>query len=71
MYEGTVYVGGSIRSLGNDAVVSTPGGSELEELRHLLAHWNVPVPPSFTKVVAGRKLWNFDRKELHVWKAAL
>jgi hypothetical protein len=25
----------------------------------------------FRKVVSGRKLWNFDRRELEVWKAAL
>jgi hypothetical protein len=37
----------------------------------LLESYRVPGPTSFKKVVAGRKLWNFDRKELDVWKAAL
>jgi hypothetical protein len=25
----------------------------------------------FRKLVAGRKLWNFQRSGLHIWKAAL
>jgi hypothetical protein len=25
----------------------------------------------FRKVVSGRKLWNFDKKDLDIWKAAL
>ena len=27
-------------------------------------------PDAFRKVVSGRKLWNYDRKELDAWKAA-
>jgi len=26
---------------------------------------------SWTKLLAGRKLWNFSKKEFEVWKAAL
>jgi glutamate synthase domain-containing protein 3 len=71
MYEGTVYVGGSIASLGNDAVIGEPTAEERDVLADLLAAYHMPAPESFRKVVAGRKLWNFDRKELDVWKAAL
>jgi hypothetical protein len=41
------------------------------QLHDLLTTYGVPAPPAFKKVVSGRKLWNFDRKELDVWKAAL
>ena len=71
MYEGVVYVGGTIASLGNDAVIEEPTADEAAALRQLLESYRVPGPASFKKVVAGRKLWNFDRKELDVWKAAL
>jgi hypothetical protein len=37
----------------------------------LLNAYGIPQPASSQKVVSGRKLWNFDRKELAVWKAAL
>jgi hypothetical protein len=30
----------------------------------------VPGPDAFRKVVSGRKLWNYDKKEWDVWKAA-
>jgi hypothetical protein len=71
MYEGVVFVGGRIEALGNDAVVQEPTAGDLAGLRDLLATYNVPGPATFHKVVSGRKLWNFDRKELEIWKAAL
>jgi glutamate synthase domain-containing protein 3 len=71
MYEGIVFVGGTIEALGNDAVVEEPTATDAGALRELLAAYEVPHPRAFKKVVAGRKLWNFDRKELAVWKAAL
>jgi hypothetical protein len=40
-------------------------------LRELLGQYHVPAPAAFRKVVSGRKLWNFDSKQLDVWKAAL
>jgi glutamate synthase domain-containing protein 3 len=71
MYEGTVYVGGQITALGNDAVIQEPTGEERAELAEMLRTYAVPAPAGFKKVVSGRKLWNFNRKELEVWKAAL
>lgn len=71
MYEGSVFVGGKIEALGNDAVIEEPTAEDAAWLKETLALYEVPLPPSFRKVVAGRKLWNFDRKELAVWKAAL
>jgi glutamate synthase domain-containing protein 3 len=71
MYEGTVFVGGDITELGNDAVVSDATPEEHAELRETLARHGVKGPDAFRKVVSGRKLWNYDKKELDAWKAAL
>ena len=27
-------------------------------------------PAAFRKVVSGRKLWNYDKKDMETWKAA-
>jgi glutamate synthase domain-containing protein 3 len=71
MYAGTVYLGGQVGELGADAVNDdfTPLDRDLV-LGHL-ERWQVPAPAHFRKLVAGRKLWNFQRSDLHVWKAAL
>jgi glutamate synthase domain-containing protein 3 len=71
MYEGEVFVGGEIASLGNDAVTLEPTPEENGWLKDLLETWRLPALARFRKVVAGRKLWNFDRKEIALWKAAL
>jgi glutamate synthase domain-containing protein 3 len=70
MYEGVVYVGGEIRDLGNDAVVSPASPDESAWIHETLGRHAVPGPAVFRKVVAGRKLWNYDRKERELWKAA-
>ena len=71
MYEGVVFVGGKIAELGNDAVIQEPTAEERAELSELIATYQLSAPAAFQKVVSGRKLWNFDRKELDVWRAAL
>jgi glutamate synthase domain-containing protein 3 len=71
MYEGVVFVGGTIASLGNDAVVEQPTADEKAALLDLLTSYNVPAPAAFRKIVSGRKLWNFDKKDLETWKIAL
>jgi glutamate synthase domain-containing protein 3 len=71
MYEGVVFVGGQIASLGNDAVIEEPTAEDRAWLNEMLVTYRVPGPTAFRKVVSGRKLWNFDRKELEVWRAAL
>jgi glutamate synthase domain-containing protein 3 len=71
MYEGVVFVGGRITALGNDAVIEEPSAEDRAWLGDLLETYRVPGPASFKKIVAGRKLWNFDRKELAIWKVAL
>jgi glutamate synthase domain-containing protein 3 len=71
MYEGVVFVGGHIESLGNDAVIEKPSAVDRKNLQKLLQTYSISGPEGFRKVVSGRKLWNFDRKEINVWKAAL
>jgi glutamate synthase domain-containing protein 3 len=71
MYEGVAFVGGRVASLGNDAVVEEPTPEDRAALADFLTAHGVPAPQAFKKVVSGRKLWNFDRKELDIWKVAL
>ena len=66
MYDGMIYVGGKITALGVDAV---PG--ELTELdrqwltRKLTMYDLLPASgvDHFTKIVAGKQLWNYDNLE--------
>lgn len=71
MYEGVVYVGGEIEELGNDAVIEKPGDQDLQFLEDTLRRWDVPANGSFKKVVAGRRLWNFDKEDMQAWKEIL
>ncbi|MGB1388142.1 MAG: GXGXG motif-containing protein [Paracoccaceae bacterium] len=66
MYDGTIFVGGEIKSLGVDAVEA-----ELTELdqawltRKLTQFGLMPEQgvAHFTKIVAGKQLWNYDNLE--------
>ena len=78
MYATTCYVGGTIGALGTDAVIEPLSAEEADMLDRLLAE---QLPPAlrakrpagrdFTKVVAGRKLWNFDKHNWKTWQDAL
>jgi glutamate synthase domain-containing protein 3 len=77
MYETTCYVGGSIAGLGTDTEESRASQEEAAFLDATLARYLTPgerrlKPPGsrFRKVVSGRKLWNFDKRE-KVWQEAL
>jgi glutamate synthase domain-containing protein 3 len=71
MYQGTVFVGGEVASLGNDAVVEPATDEEEEELGAAFADFGLMPPARFRRIVAGRKLWNFEKHELETWRAAL
>lgn len=71
MYEGVVFVGGEIESLGNDAIVEAPTADDLAMLAAAFATYGVTPPARLKKVVAGRKLWNFEHAELETWRHAL
>jgi glutamate synthase domain-containing protein 3 len=74
MYETVGFVGGSIAGLGTDAVIENPSREDAEWLDATLAQYLPEVRvlgAQFKKVVAGRKLWNFDKREWKVWQEAL
>jgi glutamate synthase domain-containing protein 3 len=74
MYETVCYVGGRIEGLGTDAVIERPSAEEAAWLDSTLAQYLPEARPrgeDFQKVVAGRKLWNFDKREWKVWQEAL
>ena len=78
MYATVCYVGGRIANLGTDAVVVSMDSSEAEQLEKTLSahlpaslHSAKSSAADFKKVVAGRKLWNFDKREWRTWQEAL
>ncbi len=73
LYETACFVGGRIQGLGTDAVVEAPTPEDIAWLDSTLAEYfpGAPRGKQFQKVVAGRKLWNFDKREWKVWQEAL
>jgi formylmethanofuran dehydrogenase subunit C len=71
MYEGTVFVGGEIAALGNDAVIEEPTADDAAMIAAACATYAVTPPARFRKIIAGRKLWNFEHSELEAWRHAL
>jgi glutamate synthase domain-containing protein 3 len=74
MYETVCFVGGSIAGLGTDAVVNEPAAKDAAFLDTTLGRYLPGMQKrgkDFKKVVAGRKLWNFDKREWKVWQEAL
>ncbi len=71
MYAGVVFVGGKIADLGNDAIIERPSPADEAFLAEQFQRYNIQPPASFKKIVSGRKLWNFDKSDLDVWKVAL
>jgi glutamate synthase domain-containing protein 3 len=72
MYAGVVFLGGQHGELGADAVEEDATPVEVETIGQALERWRIPAPAGgFRKFVAGRKLWNFQRADLHLWRNAL
>jgi hypothetical protein len=72
MYAGTVFLGGSHDELGADAVFEDVASADRELIGTALERFEVRSPSAgFRKIVAGRKLWNFQRSERDLWKSAL
>lgn len=78
MYETVCFVGGRIAELGTDAVTEQPSEQDAEFIDAMLAQHlaleirkQKPSGRDFKKVIAGRKLWNFDKREWKVWQEAL
>jgi glutamate synthase domain-containing protein 3 len=66
MYDGTIYIGGEIKSFGVDAVEAELTQLDKDWLNRKLKQYGL-VPSKgvdhFTKVVAGKQLWNYDNLE--------
>ena len=66
MYDGTIYIGGDIKSLGVDAVEAELTDVDKAWLTRKLKQYAL-LPDKgvdhFTKVVAGKQLWNYDNLE--------
>ena len=66
MYDGTIYIGGKIQSLGVDAVPAELTDLDKNWLHRKLSLYGM-VPEQgidhFTKIVAGKQLWNYDNLE--------
>ena len=66
MYDGVIYIGGEIRSLGVDAVTAELTDLEKSWLTRKLTQYEL-LPDQgvdhFTKVVSGKQLWNYDNLE--------
>jgi glutamate synthase domain-containing protein 3 len=66
MYDGTIYVGGEIRSLGVDAVKRELTDLDRAWLTRKLTQYGLMPKQGvdhFTKIVAGKQLWNYDNLE--------
>ncbi len=70
MYAGTVYVAGkTAASLGADAVVEEFTAGDRDLVYSHLERRKISAPAAgFRKLVAGQKLWNFQKADLHLWE---
>jgi len=66
MYDGTIYVGGKIASLGVDAVEAEMTDLDVAWIERKLKTYEIDAPKNIkkmTKIVAGKQLWNYDTLE--------
>ena len=77
MYACVCFVGGRAEQLGNDTVVERPTAEDVDMLENTLSrylpdqHQSRGPVREFKKIIAGRKLWNFDHREWDTWREAL
>ena len=74
MYDGTIFVGGKIKSFGSDAIESELTSIDKSWLRRKLKVAEIGSDldvSKITKVVAGKKLWNYDALEPTEKKGAI
>lgn len=74
MYQTECYVGGAIGELGNDAVLADLTAEDRAFLETTIRQ-HLPEKTdrlgAFKKIVAGRKLWNFDKSNWKTWREVL
>ena len=74
MYDGTIFIGGKIKSFGSDAVKAKVTSDDISWLKRKLKGAEIGSDFDFskmTKVVAGKKLWNYDALEPTEKKGAI
>jgi glutamate synthase domain-containing protein 3 len=74
MYDGTIYVGGKVAGLGVDAVEGEITELDVRWLERKLAIYGLEAPNgagNMTKIVSGKKLWNYDNLEPNEKKMVL
>ncbi|MCC6224538.1 MAG: GXGXG motif-containing protein [Thermoleophilia bacterium] len=63
MYDGTIYVAGTVKSLGIDCVPGEWTDADTELIERKFAIYGLGTPPEFQKFVCGKKLYNYDTLE--------
>ena len=66
MYDGTIYVGGNIKSLGVDAVEEELTQKDVSWLTRKLSLYGLETHTNvgqIKKIVSGKQLWNYDSLE--------
>jgi len=63
MYDGTIYVGGKVRSLGIDCVPGEWTEADTEFVERKFRIYGLGDPPELQKFVCGKKLYNYDKLE--------
>ncbi len=63
MYDGIIYVGGTVKALGIDCVPGEWTDADTEYINRKFAIYDLGTPPEFQKFVCGKKLYNYDNLE--------
>jgi hypothetical protein len=63
MYDGIMYVGGKVKSLGIDCVPGEWTDADTEFIERKFRIHELGSPPEFQKFVCGKKLYNYDNLE--------
>jgi glutamate synthase domain-containing protein 3 len=63
MYDGIMYVGGKVKSLGIDCVEGEWTDADTEFIERKFRIYGLGSPPQFQKFVCGKKLYNYDNLE--------
>ena len=63
MYDGTIYVGGKVESLGVDCVEGEWTDADTELIERKFSIYDLGAPPELQKFVCGKKLYNYDNLE--------
>jgi formylmethanofuran dehydrogenase subunit C len=63
MYDGEIFVGGEIASLGVDTLLEVPTAQELAEITADLERYGLSTDRDWKKIAAGKALYNYDSLE--------